>query len=36
MTMDPAELKAAYVEREMEPHMGDEDWRPADNYALLD
>jgi Fe-S oxidoreductase len=34
-TMGPEELKAAYVERELEPHMGDEDWRPADNYALL-
>jgi succinate dehydrogenase/fumarate reductase-like Fe-S protein len=34
--MDPEELKKAYVEREMEPHMAEEDWRPASGHALLD
>jgi len=33
--MSPEELKRAYVEREMEPHMGAEDWRPESDYALL-
>ena len=34
-TMSVDELKKLYVEREMEPHMGDEDWRPASKFALL-
>jgi hypothetical protein len=29
------ELKKVYTEREMEPHMAEESWRPADSYALL-
>ena len=33
--MDAEALKKAYVEREMEPHMSDDNWRPADSYALL-
>jgi succinate dehydrogenase/fumarate reductase-like Fe-S protein len=32
--MDPEALKAAYVEREMEPHMGEDDWKPASNVGL--
>ena len=32
MTED--ELKKVYTEREMEPHMGEEDWRPASDYGL--
>ena len=35
MAMDVENLKKAYTEREMEPHMSEDDWRPADNYALL-
>jgi Fe-S oxidoreductase len=34
-TMDVEELKKVYTEREMEPHMAEESWRPADSYALL-
>ena len=34
-TMSVDELKKAYTEREMEPHMSDEGWRPASNHALL-
>ena len=33
--MSVDELKKAYTEREMEPHMADESWRPASNHALL-
>lgn len=33
--MSVDELKKAYTEREMEPHMSDEGWRPASNHALL-
>ncbi len=33
--MSEDDLKKVYVEREMEPHMGDEEWRPADSLALL-
>jgi formate hydrogenlyase subunit 6/NADH:ubiquinone oxidoreductase subunit I len=33
--MDIEELKKAYTEREMEPHMADESWRPSDGFALL-
>jgi formate hydrogenlyase subunit 6/NADH:ubiquinone oxidoreductase subunit I len=33
--MNVDELKKAYTERELEPHMSAEDWRPAENYALL-
>jgi len=29
------ELKKIYSDREMEPHMGDEDWRPASNIGLV-
>ena len=35
VAMDEEALKKAYVEREMEPHMSDDNWRPADSYALL-
>ncbi len=35
MVMDVDGLKKVYTEREMEPHMSEDDWRPADNYALL-
>jgi succinate dehydrogenase/fumarate reductase-like Fe-S protein len=35
MSMELEELKKAYTEREMEPHMSEDDWRPADAYALL-
>jgi ferredoxin len=35
MVMDKEALKTVYTEREMEPHMSDESWRPADGYALL-
>jgi Fe-S oxidoreductase len=34
-TMDTDELKKVYTEREMEPHMGGEDWRPKDSYGLI-
>ena len=27
-------LKKVYTEREMEPHMGDEEWTPASDYGL--
>lgn len=33
--MGEDELKKVYTEREMEPHMGEEEWRPADSTALL-
>ena len=33
-SMDPEALKTAYVEREMEPHMADENWKPASNVGL--
>ena len=33
--MGEEELKKAYVERENEPHMGDEEWRPQSDHALL-
>jgi ferredoxin len=33
-SMDPEALKKAYVEREMEPHMADENWKPASNVGL--
>jgi hypothetical protein len=33
--MNEDELKKAYTEREMEPHMTEEDWRPQDSYALM-
>ena len=33
--MDIEELKKVYTEREMEPHMADESWRPADSFGLL-
>ena len=29
------ELRKAYTEREMEPHMGGDDWRPKDSYGLI-
>ena len=32
--MDPEALKKAYVEREMEPHMAEENWKPASNVGL--
>ena len=32
--MDEEDLKKVYTEREMEPHMGEEDWTPASNYGL--
>jgi len=35
MSMDIEALKKVYTEREMEPHMSGDDWRPADGYALL-
>lgn len=34
-TMVLDDLKKAYTEREMEPHMSPEDWRPESDYALL-
>jgi succinate dehydrogenase/fumarate reductase-like Fe-S protein len=33
-TMGLDELKELYTEREMEPHMGDEDWTPASSRGL--
>ncbi len=33
-TMDAEKLRALYVEREMEPHMTGEDWRPAETVGL--
>jgi len=33
-SMDADALKQAYVEREMEPHMADENWKPASNVGL--
>lgn len=32
--MDAEALRNAYVEREMEPHMGEEDWKPASSVGL--
>jgi hypothetical protein len=32
MTED--ELKKLYTEREMEPHMGEEEWTPASSHGL--
>jgi formate hydrogenlyase subunit 6/NADH:ubiquinone oxidoreductase subunit I len=32
--MSEDELKKVYTEREMEPHMGEEDWRPASDNGL--
>jgi len=34
--MSPEELKKAYTERQMEPDMADESWRPTDRYATFD
>ena len=33
-TMSEDELKKVYVEREMEPHMGDDSWAPASKHGL--
>ena len=33
-TMSEDELKKVYVEREMEPHMGDDSWGPASKHGL--
>lgn len=33
--MSVDELKKAYTSREMEPHMGADDWTPESDYALL-
>jgi Fe-S oxidoreductase len=33
--LSPDELKKAYTEREMEPAMSDEGWRPESDYATL-
>lgn len=36
MTMDDEQLKKAYVEREVEPELAGEDWRPKDKQFLMD
>ncbi len=33
--MDQDQLKEVYSNREMEPHMGDENWRPKENRGLV-
>jgi L-lactate utilization protein LutB len=35
MNMTPAELKQAYLEREIEPETAGNDWRPKENKYLL-
>mgnify|MGYP000160949832 FL=1 len=32
--MDIDELKKVYTEREMEPHMGADEWTPASTHGL--
>ena len=32
--MDDETLKKTYTEREIEPHMGEEDWKPQSNAHL--